>query len=65
MNREKAMNYIQDNFSISGETGRLIQNILNFADGLTDYETRYEFLSYVFYNTIGLTDEEIKMIANI
>lgn len=64
MDANKAMDYIQENFSISGEAGRLVQNILEFAKGLTDDETRYEFLSAVLDSTIGLTEEEIRMIAN-
>lgn len=63
MDTNKAMEYIESNFNISAEAGRLLINILQFAKGIVDYELRYEFLNTVLNNTIGLTEEEIRMIS--
>jgi hypothetical protein len=50
-----------ENFNISGEAARLINNILNYAEdqGFTENEL-YLYLCAMLDGTIGLTDNEIK-----
>lgn len=61
MNKQEFYQYITDNFNISGEAGRLINNILKYAEmqGF-DEEDLYNYLCLMLDGTIGLTDNEIK-----
>jgi len=64
MNRQQFLDYIAENYSISGEAFRLIDNILLFVE--THYDTegiQYVVLSELLSGTIGLTDAEIKKIC--
>lgn len=63
MNREQFYNYILENFSISGEAGRLIDNILQFVESHYPEENeQYNALCSLLDGTIGLTDNEIKKV---
>ena len=62
MNIEEFMNYLSENFSISGEASRLIYNILIYAKIHIEPIEQYEFLSEMFEGTIGLSDREIRKI---
>ena len=63
MNREQFYQYILDNFSISGETGRLINNILHFVEeNYTDENEQYKALCDLLDGTIGLSDAEIRKV---
>lgn len=63
MDKEEFMNYIAENYNISGEAHRLIGNILNFvADIYTQEDEQYNALCKLLDGTIGLSDNEIKKI---
>lgn len=63
MNREQFYNYILENFNISGETGRLINNILQLVEeNYTDENEQYSVLCSLLDGAIGLTDNEIKQV---
>jgi len=63
MNREEFKNYIDENFNISGEAGRLINNILCFVEtNYTEENEQYNVLCELLDGTIGLTDQEIQQV---
>lgn len=63
MDREQFYNYILENFTISGEAGRLINNILQFVEAHYPEENeQYNALCSLLDGTIGLTDNEIKKV---
>lgn len=64
MDRKKFMEYIEENFDISGEAKRLINNILYYVElqGV-DEDEQYMMLSCMLDGTIGLSDNEIKKIC--
>lgn len=63
MNRKQFYNYILENFSISGEARRLIDNILQFVEATYPEENeQYNVLCSLLDGTIGLTDNEIKKV---
>ncbi len=63
MNREQFYNYILENFNISGEARRLIDNILQFVEAhYTEENEQYNALCSLLDGTIGLTDNEIKKV---
>ena len=49
--REDAFNWILENFSVDGAAGRIISNILEYADDLSED------------GTIGLTEDEIENLC--
>lgn len=64
MNRRQFYDYIIENFDISGEAGRLINNILHYVEsqGMDEneqYLTLYELLD----GAIGLSDAELKKVC--
>lgn len=63
MNREQFYQYILDNFSINGEAGRLIDNILEFVDNYysNDKEEQFRALQFLL-DGIGLEDEELEKV---
>lgn len=64
MNRNEFMEYIEENFSINGESKRLINNILWFVEhNYFDENEQYNVLCMLLDGTIGLSDSEIKMIS--
>lgn len=63
MGKEEFLEYIVENFNISGETGRLIENILYFVkENYPDENEQYNVLCSLLEGTIGLTDEEIREV---
>ncbi|MBE6954491.1 MAG: hypothetical protein E7449_01090 [Ruminococcaceae bacterium] len=60
MNRCETLTYIQKNYSISGEAGRLIDNVLQYAERIKERHDRYLFLQQMLGGTIGLSNNEIK-----
>lgn len=64
MDREQFYQYILDNFSISGEARRLINNILHFVEeNYTEENKQYRVLCDLLDGTIGLSDMEIKKVC--
>ena len=64
MNRRQFYDYIIENFNISGEAGRLINNILCYIEsqGMTENE-QYLTLCELLDGTIGLSDAELKKVC--
>lgn len=63
MNKKEFQQYINDNFDISGEVSRLINNILDFVEEVYPEENeQYNVLCSLLDGTIGLTDNEIKQV---
>ena len=52
------MQYIEDNFNISGEAHRLIYNIVYYSQRFS-IEYQYKFLCDMLYDTIDIYDHEI------
>lgn len=64
MDKEEFMNYISENFDISIEAHRLINNILNYiAFQGVDEDEQYNMACALLDGTIGLTDAEIRKIC--
>lgn len=59
MNRKESLEYICQNFDISGDAMRLIDNILQYAERIVAPDERRAFLSDTLMYTIGLTEDEI------
>ena len=57
------LEYIIQNFTISGEAGRLLDNILRYVETLPK-DNREHALMQLLDGTIGLTEEEIRNLAN-
>lgn len=63
MNRKEFYNYILENFDISAEAGRLINNILYFVEeNYIDENEQYKVLCDLLDGTIGLSDEELRKV---
>lgn len=63
MDKQEFMCYIEENFNISGEAKRLINNILSFVElNSCDENEQYNMLCDLLDNTIGLSDEEIRKV---
>ena len=63
MDREQFYQYILDNFNISGEAARLINNILHFVEeNYADENEQYKALCDLLDGTIGLSDAEIRKV---
>ena len=64
MNRRQFLDYINENFDISGETARLIDNILCYIEsqGMTENE-QYLTLCELLDGAIGLSDSELKKVC--
>lgn len=63
MNREQFYDYILENFNISVEAARLIDNILQYVEKTyTEENEQYNALCSLLNGTIGLTDGEIKIV---
>lgn len=62
MNKNEFMEYIEENFSIGGESKKLIYNILWFVEHNYYEDEQYHVLSLLLDGTIGLSDEEIRKI---
>ena len=64
MNRMQFLDYINENFDISGEAARLIDNILCYIEsqGMTENE-QYLTLCELLDGAIGLSDAELKKVC--
>ena len=62
MNKNEIQAYLEENFNLSGEACRIINNILDYAECLADDDARYNFFTLML-DGIGLSDNEIKMFA--
>lgn len=63
MGKEEFKEYVVENFNISGESHRLISNILEFVETrFCDEDEQYNALCDLLDGTIGLSDNEIKQI---
>lgn len=63
MNREEFYQYILDNFIISGECARMLDNILAFVESHYPEENeQYNALCELLDGTIGLSDNEIRKV---
>ena len=63
MDKQEFKQYINDNFDISGEAGRLINNILDFVEwNYPEENEQYKVLCSLLDGSIGLTDNEIKKV---
>ena len=64
MNRGEFYDYILENYNISGEAARLINNILRFVElNYNEEEMQYSALCDLLDGTIGLSDQEIRRIC--
>lgn len=64
MNKKAFLDYLAENYNISGEAFRLIGNILDYVarqDATEDEQ--YVMLCDLLDGTIGLSDREIRQIA--
>ncbi len=63
MNRLEFIKYVQENFDVSIEFIRLLDNVLYYAEiqGFEEDEL-YDYLDLLLDSTIGLTQPEIKQI---
>ena len=63
MDRNEFLVYVQENFSISGEALRLIDNIISYITTQNaDAGGKYLLAHTLLDNTIGLTDEELHLL---
>ena len=64
MNRQQFLEYVRDNFNVSGEFLTLLNNVLSYAEdrGWCEVDT-YLYLDYMLDCTIGLKQQEIKSIV--
>ena len=63
MNREDFVNYVQENFDVSIEFLRLLDNVLNYAELQGwDEDKVYSYLDFMLDCGIGLTNQEIKQV---
>ena len=63
MNANEFLEYIEENFNISGEALRLIGNILDYAEIHIEPIEQYGYLCEMLEGTIGLSDREIRRIS--
>ena len=64
MDKYRFLQYVEENFSISGEAMRLIDNILTYVENnFYDENEQYGILMQLLDGTIGLSDSDIKQIA--
>lgn len=61
MNKTEFYDYIISNFELSGESKRLISNILDYVEAYsTSQNESYYMLCELLDSTIGISHEEIK-----
>lgn len=64
MDKYRFLQYVEENFSVSGEAMRLINNILTYVENnFYDENEQYEILTQLLDGAIGLSDSEIKQIT--
>lgn len=63
MSKNEFIAYVKENFNISGEALRLIDNIISYITTQnTDAGGKYLLAHTLLDNTIGLTDEELHLL---
>ena len=63
MDREQFINYIREEFDVSVEFLRLLDNVLHYAELQGwDEDDVYQYLDFMLDCNIGLTNQEIKQI---
>ena len=63
MNRQQFVDYVHDNFNVSVEFLRLLDNVLHYAElQCWDEDEKYDYLDFMLDCNIGLEDEEIRQI---
>ena len=63
MNREEFCGYIIENFDVSAEFCRLLNNVLIFIEErYQDNEEQYKVLNELLNGTIGLSEREIRKV---
>lgn len=63
MSRREFYNYILDNFNISIEAARLVNNILCYIETYyTNENEQYSALCHLLGGAFGLTDHELKKV---
>lgn len=63
MNKSEFLLYIEENFNITGESYRLISNILDFvSNNAIDENEQYNMLYHLLDGTIGLSDMELRKV---
>ena len=64
MDTQEFLDYVSENFDISGEAYRLIGNIVSYiAQNFIDEDDQYNAACALLDGTIGLTDNELRQIA--
>lgn len=64
MSRTEFLEYVNEHFNVSGESTRLIDNILHYVELQGVEKTEQQALLHCLLDgSIGLTDEEIAMIS--
>lgn len=63
MNKSEFLLYIEENFNITGESYRLISNILDFvSNNAINENEQYNMLCNLLDGTIGLSDMELRKV---
>ncbi len=63
MDREQFINYVREEFNVSVEFLRLLDNVLHYAELQGwDEDDVYQYLDFMLDCNIGLTNQEIKQI---
>jgi len=63
MNREEFYEYIMENYNVSGDYSRLLNNVLLFVESHYPEENeQYNVLCELVNGTIGLSDREIRKV---
>lgn len=62
LNKAEFIAYVEKNFDVSGEFGRLLNNVLTYAENSIDPENQHAFLCDMLDGTIGLSEAEIRKI---
>lgn len=62
LNKAEFIAYVEENFDVSEEFGRLLDNVLTYAENSVDPENQHAFLCDMLDGTIGLSEAEIRKI---
>ena len=63
MNRQQFVDYVHDNFNVSVEFLRLLDNVLKYAElQCWDKDEIYSYLDFMLDCSIGLEDKEVRQI---
>lgn len=63
MTREEFVAYTKENFEVSGEFIRLLDNVLQFVEGMgMEEDDVHRFLCVLLNGTVGYSENEIKQI---